>query len=56
MNEWTEPSKIDLSRSRADLESTQDYQDSEFRNELGVSDPAHSLFRACLLVNDVAGH
>ena len=56
MNEWTEPSRIDGSRSRADLESTQEYHDSEFRNELGVSDPAHSLFPACLLVNDVAGH
>jgi hypothetical protein len=31
MNEWTEPSGKDGSRSRADLESTQEYHDSEFK-------------------------
>ena len=43
MNEWTEPSGRRISLMGR-LKSAQEYQDKEFKNELSVSNPVHSLF------------
>ena len=43
-------------RSIADSGSAQEYQDNEFSDELGVSDPAHPLFPACLFSSSATDH
>ena len=43
--------QVDGPRSMADSESAQEYQDNEFSDELGMSDPAHPLFPASLFSN-----
>ena len=40
----------------ADSESAQEYQDSEFSDELGLSDPTHPLFPTCLCPATATGH
>ena len=46
----------DGSRSHANEESAQDNQDSEFRDELSLSDPAHPLFPTNLSSNSATYH
>ena len=48
--------QVDGPRSLADTESAQEYQDDEFSDELGLSDPTHPLFPASLYSNNAVTH
>ena len=43
-------------RSVADTESTPEYQDDEFRDEVGLSDPLHPLFPTSPESNNAVTH
>ena len=46
----------DGSRSSANLGSALEYQDIEFRDEVGLSDPTHPLFPTYLWSNNATSH
>ena len=56
-DEWNGMSRQeDGPRSMADVESAQEYQDDDFSDELGLSDPPHPLFPTSLDSNCTVTH